>query len=241
MASNAMTARRKTSAVRRSDDRASTGEIPVITPEMLAARKAGAECAKRTVTARKAPATHKQVAAQAAKNAKAERKQALRDRKTSAKEKAVAAEEAARQEKKQKKAALRAEKREARRILRHKILIIVGSALVVLVAAGALIYPSAQQYYQTRRANDRLQAQADALAARNAQLESNVENLDTDQGIEDAARADGWVKNGENAVNVTDIGYVTSPTSIPRQIDLDAIQAPETWYTAVLDPFFGVD
>lgn len=240
MASNTA-AHRKASAARRVDDRACTGEIPVITPGMLEARDARRERTKSETTARKASPTREQVVARAAKNAKAEQKQALRGRKTAAREHAAAAEEAARQQKKQRKVAVRAERRESRRMLRRKISIFVGAGFIVLIAAGALIYPSAQQYYQTTRANDRLQAQADALAARNAQLESNAENLETDQGIEDAARADGWIKSGENAVNVTDAGDVTSPTAIPKQVDLDAIQAPDTWYTRILDPLFGVE
>lgn len=227
------------------DDRAATGELPIITPQMLANQPSGSKAAgtaKRKPTRKASP---EKVARSAAKNAKAEQKQREKDLATSAKDRArkqvSQSKERQRERKREQKAAAKAEKAEARRLRRRKVLMVTGATLVVLIAAGFLIYPSAQQYYRTLRENERLQAVADALNSRNAQIQQNIDNLNTDEGIEDQARTYGWTKEGENAVNVTNTGEVTATTSIPESVDVNAVTAPDTWYSVVLDPFFGVE
>ena len=80
----------------------------------------------------------------------------------------------------------------------------VGVALAAcLVLTGIFLYPSAKQYYVTMRECDRLQAEYEAIENRNANIQSEVDALATDAGVEDRAREEfGWVKTGEHAVNV---------------------------------------
>ena len=111
-----------------------------------------------------------------------------------------------------------------------------------IVLSCAFLYPTAQQYYQSLREHDRLQAVYEALEERNALLQAEVDALNTDEGIEDLARAEfGWVMEGENAVKVCGIeSSDEEDSSSVSVVDIEDIEAPETWYSPLLDFIFGV-
>ena len=115
--------------------------------------------------------------------------------------------------------------------------------IVVLVMVGAYLYPAAQQYYIEMRNHDRLQVEYETVVARNEAIQQDVDHLRTDEGIEDAARTDlGWVSEGENAVIIQGLPEDTdsgSGTEVHAQVPSSSIEAPETWYSKFLDPFFG--
>lgn len=121
-----------------------------------------------------------------------------------------------------------------------------SSVAVCLVAVCVFIYPAAQQYYVEMRNHDRLQAEYDAVAARNEAIQGDVDYLGTDEGVEDAARSElGWVYEGEQTVTVAGLPDETQQESssekVRKQIVPGSIPAPQTWYSGILDPFFGYD
>ena len=113
---------------------------------------------------------------------------------------------------------------------------------VCIVLSCAFLYPTAQQYYQSLREHDRLQAVYEALEQHNAVLQAEVDALLTDDGIEDLARTEfGWVMEGENAVKVYGIESSSEEdSSYVGSVNTDDIEAPETWYSPLLDLIFGV-
>lgn len=120
----------------------------------------------------------------------------------------------------------------------------VASAIVAgcLVLSCSFLYPSAQQYYHALRDRDRLAAEYAALADRNESLEGNVEALQTDSGIEAYAHEQfGWVKEGEETASVRGLDLPEEGSTFRANIVSDSIEAPETWYSTLLDPLFGVE
>lgn len=120
---------------------------------------------------------------------------------------------------------------------------IAAAAMVACVAfTCAFLYPSAQQFYFSVRENDRLQAEYAAVAARNAAIQDEVNALNTRTGIEDRARDEfGWSYAGERAVTVQGLDIEVDAGSFEANIVPGSIEAPETWYSKMLDPFFGVE
>ncbi len=124
--------------------------------------------------------------------------------------------------------------------------IVWGGIVACLAAVCVFIYPSAQQYYIELRDHDRLQAEYDAVAARNEAIQGEVDYLSTDEGMEDAARSElGWVYEGEQNVVVSGLPEETEQEStnekVRKQVVSGSVSAPDTWYSSILDPFFGYD
>lgn len=128
------------------------------------------------------------------------------------------------------------------RIVTPRLAIVLGSLLCIVMAL-VFLYPTTRQYYLELRGQSRLQAEYDALSARNASMESEIEHLKTDEGIKDAARTElGWVEEGETAGVVQGLDQEVSSQkdeSINAQVKSGSIPAPETWYSPMLDAFFG--
>lgn len=117
-----------------------------------------------------------------------------------------------------------------------------------VVAGALLVYQPAKQYYTALRTQQQVQAQYDVQQAHADALQDEVDSLQTDEGIEDRARQQyGMVKNGENSVRVQGDGTsqedatqqstnANASASIDKQ---NHVSAPDTWYSGVLDTFFG--
>lgn len=117
-------------------------------------------------------------------------------------------------------------------------------ALVCAVAVcAALLYPVGQTYYQTVRGEQRLQAELDAVSARNEKISEQNKALETDEGVENQARSEfGWTKEGESVGVVTNADdKADASTTLPEQIDGSKIKAPQTWYYDILDKIFFYD
>lgn len=111
---------------------------------------------------------------------------------------------------------------------------------VCLVFSCAFLYGPAQQYYQEVRERDRLQAEYTAVQQRNDALQDEVDTLSTNEGVEDRAHEEfGWVKSDETAGSVTGID-VEKESDFRANIVPDSIDPPDTWYSGILDPLFGV-
>lgn len=144
-------------------------------------------------------------------------------------------------EKKRGKDSAAPEKRKVARDLSgtRRVAIVVA---VLLVVAIAILYPMGRTYYQTMREEQRLQAQLDAVNARNEAVSAENDALQTQEGIENQAREDlGWVKEGEQGAVVTNEQSATDNTSkLPERVDEKSIRAPQTWYYSILDTIFFV-
>lgn len=112
----------------------------------------------------------------------------------------------------------------------HKLLCI---AVGVLVAAALLLYGPAATYYRAWRAGLDLQAQYDALAQSNDQIQQQNDALLTREGIEEKARRRGYVGAGETGVVVE---------GLPDDSASSSDATPEyPWYVGVGDVIFGYE
>ena len=112
----------------------------------------------------------------------------------------------------------------------HKLLCI---AVGVLVAAALLLYGPAATYYRAWRAGLDLQAQYDALAQSNDQIQQQNDALLTRKGIEEEARRRGYVGAGETGVVVE---------GLPDDSASSSEATPEyPWYVGVGDVIFGYE
>ena len=110
-----------------------------------------------------------------------------------------------------------------------------------LVATCVFMYGPVQLWYQEMRENERLQVEYSALQERNAALQNDVDSLSSEAGIEDRVHQQyGWVREDERAVSVSGIS-TTKDVDFIANVSPGSITAPETWYSAFLDPLFGVE
>ena len=77
----------------------------------------------------------------------------------------------------------------------------------------------------------------------NTQMQSQIDYLNTDAGLEEYARSElGWIRENEHVATVegvqssVDGSTQTNTTNSPLNED---IPAPDTWYSGVLDVLFG--
>lgn len=109
-----------------------------------------------------------------------------------------------------------------------------AAAIVVAVVAGP-----ARNYYIAWRDAGVLQAEYDALAVQNEELNHEIERLQTLEGIEDEARRRGYVYPDEEAVVVEDLEeeQVADPALIDAAVEEHERTLP--WYVGILDAIFG--
>ncbi len=111
-------------------------------------------------------------------------------------------------------------------VINFRVLVV---AVVVLLALIVTMYGPAQTYYKAWRSGLELQSQLDELNASNEQYKSDIQSLQTREGIEDEARKRGYVSEGETKVVVegtsendegTDAGTSDSASELPWYIQL---------------------
>lgn len=116
-------------------------------------------------------------------------------------------------------------------------------ALCGVVFAVVMLYQPLADYYGEVRQLQQLEAEYSALESHNELLQSQIDYLNTDEGLEDYARSElGWVRPDDNVVVVEGVQADTSSTDsgdIFRSIPSDTVAAPATWYSGVLDAVFG--
>ena len=116
-------------------------------------------------------------------------------------------------------------------------------ALAVVGLTVFMLYPSCQNFYNETRQLQQLQAEYQALSDYNTQMQSQIDYLNTDEGLEEYARSElGWIRQDERMATVegvessVDGSTQTNTTYSPLNED---IPAPATWYSGVLDVLFG--
>lgn len=114
------------------------------------------------------------------------------------------------------------------------------AAVAVLALFVVALYGPAQQYYVQMRETDRLEAEYAAVSQRNDSLQSEIDSLKTDEGVEDRAHEDlGYVKSGEETASVKGIEIDSGDEGFSSNVTPGSVPAPETWYSPVLDVLFG--
>lgn len=115
--------------------------------------------------------------------------------------------------------------------------------LAMLLVVALMVYPPLKDYYTAIRDQAKSEAEYAALQDRYEQLQQDVAALDTDQGVQNLAHERyGWVSQGENSVIVQDgDSSADADASDVGIVPSGSIKAPDTWYSGVLDPFFGYE
>jgi cell division protein FtsB len=120
-------------------------------------------------------------------------------------------------------------------------LVVAVGALLFLVLAAVVLFPVWRDHYVAQREYESLKAEHQAIVARNEKIQQQLKDLETPEGIEDRAREEfDWVKQGEQAVNITGLDITNSSTDLPTAVESGSIEAAEDWWTQTLDEFFGV-
>ena len=116
-----------------------------------------------------------------------------------------------------------------------------GLLVVALAAFTAfMLYAPARDLYVANRRLDSLQATYDVLLDENETIREDIELLQTREGIENEARARGYVEPGETKVIVE--GLPESELSDPTAF-LEPLELPDDrpWYIRLLDTLFGYE
>lgn len=116
-----------------------------------------------------------------------------------------------------------------------------AAALACVIVAAVMLIPVFGDYYVTKRANDQLEAEYQALQDRNDKIQNQIDSLETPEGIEDRAREEfGWVREGEHAVNITGLQTSDSSTVLPTAVASGSVASQTSWLINLLDAVFGV-
>ncbi len=113
----------------------------------------------------------------------------------------------------------------------------VAVAAVILLMAAAL-YGPARDLYIANRKLDAMQKTYDALQAENSTIQEELDYLQTREGIENEARARGYVEPGETKVVVNGLSNEDAEV-----YELEEIEVPDEspWYIRVLDAVFDYE
>lgn len=94
------------------------------------------------------------------------------------------------------------------------VLAVVGITVALALAAALFVLP-VRTWFDQDNEIDRRQAQLDELEAINAELQGDVDRLQTDDGVREAARDElGYVENGEQRSTMLD--YPNLPNKLPN-------------------------
>ncbi len=121
-----------------------------------------------------------------------------------------------------------------------KIVALIVTIILIMVA----VYVPAKNLYIAKRAQERLEMEYLLNLQHNAALRERVENLQTNEGIEDEARKNlGLVMPGETSVKIENASEQPEPREeeFAKRIEKYSGRAQVSWWTRFLDFFFGVE
>lgn len=114
-------------------------------------------------------------------------------------------------------------------------LVVIAAILAALVS---LYFPVRDYYVAWRRQSD-LQAQYEQVQSNNEGLQSDVDRLQSREGIEDEARRHGYGYEGENTLSVEGIDEDDGNQGVNPIDGQETAQAEVPWYIHVTDFIFG--
>ena len=121
---------------------------------------------------------------------------------------------------------------------RSGVLAIVVGAIIALTIVVLMLYGPLCDWYAAWRTNLRLQAEYSEVFDEQTELQNDVNSLRTREGIEDEARRQGLVGEGETRVVVEGLpgeDEIITADAAPEE-------APEDpWYLLFLDSVFGFE
>ena len=120
------------------------------------------------------------------------------------------------------------------------------TGLVLFVATISLVlsmlFVPVRNLYLAHRRLDTLQATYEALESENASIRNELEVLQSREGIENEARARGYVSQGETKVVVDGLPEeVGEPDGAESAVAPLELPDTRTWYIRALDDLFGYD
>lgn len=114
-------------------------------------------------------------------------------------------------------------------------LIVIGAIALVAVA----LYGPARDNYIAYRTSEALSSQLNTINSNNESLRSDVNSLQSREGIEDAARQRGYVTDGDTGVSVTGLTSQESTTDAVTESGSETTASASPWYIDVFDFIFG--
>ncbi|MBP3892641.1 MAG: septum formation initiator family protein [Atopobiaceae bacterium] len=117
-----------------------------------------------------------------------------------------------------------------------------GGVMFILVVAitVVMLFAPLRDLYVANRRLDTLQATYDALLAENDSIRSELESLQSREGIENEARARGYVEPGETKVVVNGLPEDESDPAADAVHDIE-LPDDRPWYIRTLDAVFGYE
>ena len=121
-------------------------------------------------------------------------------------------------------------------IHRRGLLVMLALALTV-----AMLFSPVRNLYIAYRQLDTLQQTYGVLTEENDRIRSQIEALQTREGIENEARERGYVEPGETKVLVEGLDVEEGPSAAAEAVA--ELEVPDTraWYIRLLDSLFGYD
>lgn len=117
-----------------------------------------------------------------------------------------------------------------------RILVVAAVTLGLLVIA---FYGPVKVWYTAYRDKQLYAQQLQVLAEQNKKLQSEVDRLQSQEGIEDEARRRGYVKANETSVTIKGTTTTTGEADAGASKDtLEEVKIKNPWYINVLDKFF---
>lgn len=115
-----------------------------------------------------------------------------------------------------------------------------------VVFACVMLYGPCASYYTEVRSVQQLQAEYEALQEYNQEMQSQIDYLNTDEGMEEYIRSElGWIRSDEHMMTVEGLSpsaqsqSASDTSSELSTVPTDNVKAPDTWYSGVLDTLFG--
>lgn len=118
-----------------------------------------------------------------------------------------------------------------------------GGVMFVLVVALtiAVLFAPLRDLYIANRRLDTLQETYDALLAENDSIRAQLESLQTREGIENEARARGYVEPGETKVVVNGLPQSEEEDAAAAAVHDIELLDNRPWYVRTLDSIFGYE
>ena len=110
-----------------------------------------------------------------------------------------------------------------------------------------MLYGPCASYYTEVRSVQQLEAEYQALQDYNQDMQSQIDYLNTEEGMEEYIRSElGWIRADEHMMQVEGLD-ATQPSTTDSSsasgalttVPSESIKAPTTWYSGVLDVLFG--
>lgn len=120
-------------------------------------------------------------------------------------------------------------------VVRHRRFSI---TVACVIAAVLFVFGPVQRYYVAWRTSSDLQAEADYLDADNDALKSDLDRLQSKEGIEDEARRRGYTYQNEESENADGVSDNANQGSDATDGGFSAADIERPWYIQVLDFIF---